>query len=160
MFSEILEKFADKTPIAVMVQALLARFLNAEKIDGWFDSVSEKQYTRKILFSSIVALMLQVVCKVRSNVHVAYLNSDIETSRVAVYDKLKNIEINTARGLVQYIANESKLIITEMNGCNTPILAGYTVKLLDGNCIEATEHRIKELQDLRFVHFFSSLQQL
>jgi len=149
MFGEILQKFADKSPISVMVHGLLMRLLNAEAMDGWFESVSETQYTRKILFSSLVALMMQVVCRVRSNVHVAYLNSNIETSRVAVYDKLKNIETNTSRGIVQYIANESRLIISEMKGCNAPILPGYSTKLLDGNCIEASEHRIKELQDTK-----------
>ena len=91
MFGEILQVFAEKSPATVMVHGLLERFLNAEKIDEWFDSVRDTQYTRKILFSSVLSIMLEVVCKVRSNVHAAYLNSDIDASRIALYDKLKNI---------------------------------------------------------------------
>lgn len=67
VFGEILQVFAEKTPVAVMVHGILERFLNPDKIDEWFDSVSEVQYTRKILFSSILGIMLQVVCKTRSS---------------------------------------------------------------------------------------------
>jgi hypothetical protein len=132
-----------------MVQGLLERLLNAEKIDQWFDSVSEVQYTRKILFSSLVSLMLQVVCKVRNNVYSAYLNSSIDTSRVAVYDKLKNVETKTSQEIVRYIATGSESIISEMQGENAPILQGYRTLFLDGNCIEATEHRIKLLRETK-----------
>lgn len=37
MFGEILQKFADKSPITVMVRGLLENLLNPEKIDRWFD---------------------------------------------------------------------------------------------------------------------------
>jgi len=36
-----------------------------------------------------------------------------------------------------------------MNGSNEPILPGYKTKFLDGNCIEATQHRIKVLRDTK-----------
>jgi len=35
-----------------------------------------------------------------------------------------------------------------MGGIRLPLLKGFRVKILDGNCIEATEHRIKELRDI------------
>ena len=122
-----------------MVHGLLERMLNATKIDQWFEAVSETQYTRKILFSSLVSLLLQVVCRVRSTVHAAYVDSDIDASRVAVYDKLKNVEPHTSREIVRYTASESEAIIRELKGGNPVLLPGYRVKLLDGNCIEATE---------------------
>jgi len=86
--------------------------------------------------------MLQVVCRVRSNVHLAYLNSDITTSRVSLYNKLQSLEINTSRELVIHVAQESEALIREINGTNPAIVPGYRVKFLDGNCIEATEHRL------------------
>jgi hypothetical protein len=52
--------------------------------------------------------MLKVVCKTRSNVHEAYLNSDIEASRIALYGKLQNIELKTSRELVVYSATQSE----------------------------------------------------
>ena len=99
MFSEILERFIKDSAVAVMVRALLENLLNADKIDRWFEGVRQTQYTKEILFSSIVGLMLQVVCKIRPSVHCAYPHSGITASVVAVYDKLKNLEQTTAQGL-------------------------------------------------------------
>ena len=84
-----------------------------------------------------------------SNVYSAYLNSDIDATRQAVYDKLKNIETKTAREIVRYMADESELIIREMNGAQPPLLSGLKTKFLDGNCIEATEHRLKPLRETK-----------
>lgn len=147
MFSEILQKFVDKSPVTVMVRGLLEYLLNVEKIDQWFDTVRQAQYTKEILFSSIVSLMLQVVCKVRTSVHVAYLHSDINASVVAVYDKLKGVETQTSQELVRYMASESESIISHLNGANPPLLPGYRVKFLDGNCIKSTEHRLNVLRE-------------
>lgn len=149
MFSRILQKFAEKSPVTVMVHGLLERMLSAEKIDAWFEQVREVQYTRKILFSSIVSIMLQVVCRVKDNVYSAYLDSGIDATRMAVYDKLKNIETKTSREIVRYIAEESELIIKEMKGEYPPLLPGFRTKFLDGNCIESTEHRLKALRKTR-----------
>jgi Transposase DDE domain len=149
MFCEILQKFAEKTPIAVMVRGLLERLLNPTKLDSLFEAVCRVQYTKEILFSSIVSLMLQVVCKIRPNVHSAYYHSDIKTSAEAVYKKLKGVETTTSQALVRHIASESALMIHNMNGANPPLLPGYHVKFLDGNCIAATEHRLKVLRDTR-----------
>jgi hypothetical protein len=40
-------------------------------------------------------------------------------------------------------------LIEQLGGAREPWLSGYRVKILDGNCIEATAHRIKELQTLQ-----------
>ena len=135
--------------MTVMVRGLLERLFDAEKIDAWFENVREVQYIRNISFSSLVSIMLQVVCRVKSNVYSAYLNSDIDATRQAVYDKLKNIETKTAREIVRYMADESELIIREMNGAQPPLLSGLKTKFLDGNCIEATEHRLKPLRETK-----------
>ena len=73
MFSEILQKFAETSPATVMVRALLEWLLNPEKRDRWFEGTRQTQYTRDMLFSSLVGLMpLQVVCKTQASVHPAY----------------------------------------------------------------------------------------
>ena len=55
----------------------------------------------------------------------------------------------TSQGLVRQIASESETIIRKLKGGNAPLLPGYRVKFLDGNCIEATEHRLKVLRETR-----------
>jgi hypothetical protein len=149
MFSEVLQAFIKNSPVAVMVRGLLENVLDADKIDRWFDTVRHSQYTKEILFSSIVGLMLQVVCKRRPSVHSAYRDSEISASIVAVYDKLKGIETTTSQGLVRQIASESETLIKKMNGANPPLLPGYRTKFMDGNCIEATDHRLKVLRQTR-----------
>jgi hypothetical protein len=64
MFGEILQKFAEKSPVTVMVRGLLEHLLNADQLDHWFESTRQKQYTRDILFSSLVGLMLSPLRKV------------------------------------------------------------------------------------------------
>ena len=41
MFSEVLERFIQNSPVAVMVRVLLENLLNADKMDRWFDTVRQ-----------------------------------------------------------------------------------------------------------------------
>jgi len=149
MFSDVFERFIQNRPIAVMVRVLLESWLNADQLDRWFDTVRQSQYTKDLLFSSIVGLMLNVVCNIRPSVHSAYRHSAIEASVVALYGKLQNLEPTTSQGLVRYIAGEGEALIHQIGGTNPPLLPGYRVKFLDGNCIEATEHRLEVLRGTR-----------
>lgn len=146
MFSEVFERFIQNRPVAVMVRILLENFLNADQLDRWFDTVRQAQYTKEILFSSIVGLMLHVVCNIRPSVHSAYRHVEIQASVVALYGKLQNLEPTTSQGLVRYIAGEAEALIHHLGGTNAPLLPGYRVKFLDGNSIEATEHRLEVLR--------------
>jgi IS4 transposase len=66
----------------------------------------------------------------------------------SVYNKLNGIEVNTSAELVRYAAGAVTPIIEGLKGTRRSPLPGYRVKLLDGNCIEASEHRIEELRSL------------
>ena len=99
MFSEILQKFAETSPVTVMVRALLERLLNPGQLDRWFEATRQtKVHPRDILFSSLVGLMLQVVCKTAASVHAAYRHANIAVSIVAVYAKLRGVELTTSLG--------------------------------------------------------------
>lgn len=146
MFSEILQKFAETSPATVMVRALLERLLNPETLDRWFEATRQTQYTRDILFSSLVGLMLQVVCKTQASVHAAYRQANIAASIVAVYAKLQGVELTTSQALVTDIAREARDLILAMQGARPSLLPGYRLKYLDGNCLAASEHRLKPLR--------------
>ena len=94
--------------------------------------------------------MSQVVCGSQKSVNAAYqaAKDEVGTSIVSVYNKLKCLDINTSADLVRYAANEAIPIIEQLGGTLPPLLPGYRVKLLDGNCIAKSEHRIKELRTL------------
>ena len=94
MLGEVFERFVEKSPISVMVRASLERVLGADRLDLWFERTAQKQYTRDLLFSSIYAMMNQVVFCVQPSVRAAYQaqQNDVSTSLVSVYNKLNNLE--------------------------------------------------------------------
>jgi IS4 transposase len=146
VFGDILQKFVEKSPATVMVRGLLERLLNPEALDRWFEATAQAQYTRDILFSSLVGLMLQIVCRTQASVHAAYRHAEIATSIVAVYAKLRGVELTTSQGLVRHIGREAQTLIERMNGGRPAQLPGYRLKYLDGNCLAASEHRLKALR--------------
>jgi len=68
---------------------------------------------------------------------------------VALDAKLPNLEPKTVRELRRYTANDSAAIIKDMNGSNKPLLSGYRTRFVDGNGLEATEHRLKVLRNTK-----------
>lgn len=150
MFDSIFDRFAKKSPVCVMARGLMERVLNSEQLDKWFEQTAEVQYTRDLLFSTVFDIMGDVVLGSRKSVHAAYQASkeDICVSVTSLYNKLNGIELKTSADLVRYAAGEMTEIIGQVGGSKPSILPGYRVKLLDGNCIEASEHRIKELRSL------------
>ncbi len=149
-FSNVLQKFINRSPVTVMVQGLLEQILNEEKLNIWFEANRGRQYTGELLFSTVVALMLEVVCQMRASVHVAYRNTEnITVSVASLYNKLNGMKTETSSALVRHVAKESEAIIRKMKGELPALLPGYRTKLLDGNCIEATHHRLKVLRDTK-----------
>lgn len=151
MLGEVFKRFVEKSPISVMVRGMLERVLGAEQLDEWYARTAEKQYTRELLFSTVYQLLSHVVFGIKPSVHAAYQDraEEMRTSIVSVYNKLNGMELHTSAELVRYSATELAPIIEGLGGRCEPWLAGYRVKILDGNCIEATEHRLKELRGIR-----------
>jgi len=144
----VFDRFVEGSPISVMARGTMERVLNPEQLNEWFDKTAKEQYTRALLFSSIFDIMSQVVLDSHHSVNASYQASkeDIGVSITSVYNKLNGIEVNTSAELVRYAAGEVIPVIAKLGGAVKPFLPGFHVKLLDGNSIEATEHRIKELR--------------
>lgn len=149
ILSEIMQRFQEKAPIPVMARALLERVLSDDRLDECFDRVVEKQYTRTLLFSSVFDVMALVVMKVFPSVNSAYKDrkADIGVSVTSIYNKLNGLETVVSTALVKDTAAELSEIVNELNATCEPLLPSYRVKMLDGNCIEATEHRLKVLRE-------------
>ena len=64
----------------------------------------------------------------------------------SVYNKLDNLEPVLSAALVGTTAERMETIVTTMVAALPPLLPGYRVRILDGNHLAATEHRIKELR--------------
>ncbi len=150
MLSSTFDSFVKKSPISVMARAMIERVLNPDQLNRWFDATANAQYTRALLFSTVFDIMCQVVCGGRSSVHAAYqaTKQEISVSIASVYNKLNGIEPETSAELVRYAADRIAPIIEELGGTAPEPLPGFRVKLLDGNCIEKSQHRLKELRTL------------
>ena len=65
VLDDIFERFAQQSPVTVMVRAALEHTLAPQAIDALFEQTAQRQYTRTLLFSSVVA-------KVRPAINAAY----------------------------------------------------------------------------------------
>jgi len=149
MLGAVFERFVEKSPLSVMVRATLERVLSADRLDLWYARTAEKQYTRDLLFSTVYDLMSQVVFCVQPSVRAAYLaqEGDVGTSIVSVYNKLNGLETRTSAELVRYSARAFAPLIAQMDGARAPWLDSYRVKIVDGNCLAASEHRLQVLRE-------------
>ncbi|MCF6299047.1 MAG: IS4 family transposase [Thiomicrorhabdus sp.] len=151
MFSKIFQRFMDKSPVPVMVQVLLERVLSPGKLNSLFERTAVEQYTRTLLFSTLFELMNLVIFKTFPSVNAAYKEEgeQVGVSITSLYNKLNGISIDTSAALVRETAREKREIIEALNGTREPLIPGYRVKMLDGNCIEATEHRLDVLRETK-----------
>jgi len=133
-----------------MAQAVLEHLFQPQRLDDLFERTAEKQYKRTLLFSTIVDLMQDVVLGAEPSVYAAYRKRKhtIQVSDQAVYDKLDCMEVGLSAAMVKDSAQQAEAVIDEMAARRAPWLPGYRVRVLDGNHLAATEHRLEELRTI------------
>src|SRR3954469_8773172 len=150
ILSDVFVRFSQDSPLSVMAQGIMENVLNPQLLDQLFEDVAQKQFTHKLLFSTIVDLMSAVVCRIRPSIHAAF-QARAETVGAtidAVYDKLDGTEATVSAALVRSVAARSAPVIDAMGGGREPWLPGYRARILDGNHLPGSEHRIKELRTI------------
>ncbi len=150
MLGAIFERFVEESPISVMVRGLMERSLAPEKINQIFEANAQTQYTRELLFSRLVDLMSLVVCGIYPSVNAAYRAKaqQLNVSRTAVYDKLNGVEPEVSAAIVRETAASMASLIEFIGGASPQLLAPYRVRVIDGNCLEGTDHRLKVLRTI------------
>jgi len=148
LLEKVFERFVEKTPVSVMARAAMEHALAPAAIDALFDAHADKQYTRELLFSSVVDLMGVVVGKVAPSVHAAYqaVADTLPVSIASVYNKLNHMDPDVTGALVRHTAEQLAPVIGAMGGRVPELLPGYRVRILDGNHLAATERRLKVLR--------------
>jgi hypothetical protein len=152
MFLEkIFERFANGSPVTVMLRGTLEYALRPELLDELFAKTARQQYTHKLLFSTLVDLTSLVVCRIHRSHHAAYQadRAKVGTSLRALYDKLDHTETAVSAALVQHSGAQLLPVLQQLDAGLPPRLPGYRVMILDGNHLAATEKRLKELRGLR-----------
>src|SRR3954451_23537883 len=151
ILNDVFERFTQDAPLSVMAQGIMENAPNPQALDQLFEDVAQKQFPHKLLFSTIVDLMSVVVCRIRPSIHAAF-QARAETVGAtidAVYDKLDGTETAVSAALVRTVAARLAPVIAAMKGARTDWLPGYCTRILDGNHLPGSEHRIKELRTMR-----------
>jgi hypothetical protein len=148
LLDTIFAPFVKERPICVMARAVLERLLDAPRIDELFARTAQQQYTRELLFSSLVQLMSEVVLGVHPTVHAAYQanKASIGVSTTALYNKLDRVETGVSAALVRDSAALAEPVVKALRASHPRWLPGYQMKVLDGNHLSSTEHRLKALR--------------
>lgn len=148
IFKDVFDRFLAESPVSVMMRGTLENVFAPAKLDAVFERAAVQQYTRELLFSNMVNLMSLVVCRMHPSMHHAYVNrrEQVAVSAKALYDKLNRMELGVSQALVRYTAQQGAALIRQMKGPRAPLLAGYRCKILDGNHLSGTDHRLKVLR--------------
>ena|SRR5947209_19162899 len=126
MLGKVFARFVEKSPISVMVRGTLERVLGAEQLDAWFARTANQQYTRTLLFSTVYALLSQVVFRLKPSVRAAYRNrqDEVGASLISVDNKLNGVETHTSAELVRESASVLRPLIVQLDGVRASWLPG------------------------------------
>src|SRR3954468_505716 len=149
MFPAAFLPFIEQRPIGVMARATVERFFEPEHLDVLFRKTAVGQYERSLLFSSVVGLMQEVVLGVEPSVFAAYRKRRhlLPVTDDSIYNKLKGMELGISAAIVRDSAQRAEAVIDELKARRAPWLPGYRIRIIDGNHLSATEHRLKPLRD-------------
>jgi hypothetical protein len=150
-FGRVLQRFADVAPVCVMARRAMERAMGADALDQLFRDTAARQYERELLFSGVVGLMAQVACGARRSVHEAYQHAadPPAVSLASVYNKLNGVEPGVSAALVRHAAGAVGPLVRLMRQDRPSPLPGYDVRVVDGDHLAGTDHRIKELRTTR-----------
>lgn len=128
----------------------MERIFRPQRLDEIFEQHAQLQYTRELLFSTLVNLLSLVVYGIQPSVNAAYQakSKALNVNRSALYHKLNGVEPQVSAALLRETASELEQLIEQMGGQSAELVEGYQVRILDGNALAATEHRLTVLQDV------------
>ena len=140
---EILQKFLDKAPAAVMVGATIARTIGDSTLDDIFERHAGAQYTRDLTFSTLSRLMTQVVFCTYPSVHAAsQQDQEISVSITSVSNQLNGLETGVSQALAAETARSMDAILTALPDPPDAPVKGLRLRTLDGNFLAGTDHRL------------------
>jgi IS4 transposase len=143
IMDEVLDRFLQSAPVAVMVRASLAHVFDDTAMDNLFERYADSQYTRSLTFSTVVKLMSKLVFGVHDAVHAAYRHTaNIPVSITAVYDKLNGLETGISEGLVRETGQSIADVIAALPVPQADVISGLRLRTLDGNFLAGTDHRL------------------
>ena len=139
-------------PLGVMVRGTMEWLLDQPMLEALFRQHAPEQYTRELTISALVGLFIQVSTGARPSVHAAYkFDQDADTPTIgttyqALYGKLGRLQPAVSEAVVRYSAQRCGELLTATPTPRHEPLPGYRMRVLDGNVLTGTDHRIKALR--------------
>jgi Transposase DDE domain len=143
----VLQRFITQRPLAVLTRCIMQTILNDE-LDEVFEDSRSRQHTRQLLFSQRARTIADVVLGLANSPHQAYKRhrQQLRVSTTAFYNKLNRVEPSVCEAMVRHAHHKARLLQTALGITGEEPIAGYRTRLLDGNHLQKTEHRIDELR--------------
>jgi hypothetical protein len=134
-----------------MTRIALDWMIDQTSIDPILDEVAEGQYTREFLLGHFVQVMSDVACGFRPSPRAAFLKRQLDqvASISAFYRKLGRMEPAVPVAIVRETADRAGDLISAAGGLLPEPIPGYAARILDGNILTGTDHRITELRSTR-----------
>jgi IS4 transposase len=147
--ASIVERFAETTPLTVMVRMALERALDPSWVDQLFEEQRDRQYTREVLFSTVVELTSTVALGLQPSLHAAMqARRSLPVSLPALYGKIRRTEPGLMGGLVRG-SFERLEPIADAIAVRKEWVSGLRLRIVDGNHLPASEKRLGVLRGFR-----------
>ena len=147
----ILDPFATGAAPSVMTRIALDWMIEATSIDPILDDVAQGQYSREFLLGHFVEVMADVACGFRPSPRAAFLKRQFDqiASLSAFYRKLGRMEPAVSTALVRETADRAFGLIAAAGGLLPEPVPGYAARILDGNIVTGTDHRLTVTRSTR-----------
>ena len=147
----ILDPFATGAAPSVMARVALDWMIEATSIDPILDDVAQGQYSREFLLGHFVEVMADVACGFRPSPRAAFLKRQFDriASLSAFYRKLGRMELAVSTAIVRETADRAFRLVAAAGGLLPEPVPGYAARILDGNIVTGTDHRLTVTRSTR-----------
>lgn len=146
----ILDPFAEGAAPAVMIRIALDWIIDEPVLNPLFEETAEDGYTREWLLEHFVQVLVDVACGFRKSPRAAFLKRqlDLIASLSSFYGKLRRMELAVPAAVVGHTAGRARDLIVAAGALLPEPIEGYACRILDGNALSGTDHRLVPLRDL------------
>ena len=116
--NQVFARFVEDAPLSVMVQGALENIFHPDAINKLFERTAQTQYTRDLLFSTVMDTMTLVACGIYKTPHAVYQDNPdwFPVSVTSLYNKLHGIETVVSAELVRDSSARISDIIRALGG--------------------------------------------
>jgi IS4 transposase len=139
-------------PLGVMVRGTMEWLLDKPTLELLFQTHAPDHYTRELTINALVGLLIQVSIGAYGSVYAAYkadhARNDpiIAVSAAALYGKLGRLPAAVSEAVVRYSAQRCSQLPDLTPRIRAEPLPGYRMRILDGNVLAGTDHRLTPLR--------------